>query len=42
MVFAGLIAFIFLLALSGKKPTRGAYIAIAVAAFVVSIWEYVS
>jgi hypothetical protein len=40
MAFAALVAFIFILGLSGRKATRGAYLTIAAAAIVASIWEY--
>jgi hypothetical protein len=40
MAFAALVAFIFLLGLTGRKPTRGTYLAVAAAAVAASIWEY--
>ena len=42
MAFAGVLAFIFLLGLSGRKPTRGTYFAVAVAALGASVWEYLT
>jgi hypothetical protein len=42
MVFAAVLAFIFLLGLSGRKPSKGAYFAIGVAALVASVWEYLA
>lgn len=42
MAFAGLLAFIFVLGLSGRKPTRGTYIVIALAAVAASAWEYLA
>lgn len=40
MPFAALLAFIFVLGLTGRRPTRGSYVAVAVAAVVASVWEY--
>lgn len=40
MAFVLLIAFIFVLGLSGRKATRDTYILIALAAVVASAWEY--
>jgi hypothetical protein len=40
MAFIGLVAFIFVLGLSGRKPTKGTYILIAFAAVAASAWEY--
>jgi len=42
MVFAALVAFIFLLGLIGRFPDRRTYLAIAVAALVASLWEYLA
>jgi hypothetical protein len=42
MAFAALFAFIFLLGLTGRKATRGTYLAIAAAAIVASAWEYLA
>ena len=42
MAFAALLGFIFVLGLRGKKPTRGTYVAIGLAALAASIWEYLS
>jgi hypothetical protein len=42
MAFAALLAFILLLGLTGRKATRGTYLAVAVAAIVASIWEYLA
>lgn len=42
MAFAALFAFVLLLGLTGRKPTRGSYVAIGLAAVAVSIWEFVS
>jgi hypothetical protein len=42
MAFAALVAFIFVLGLSGRKVTRGTYILIAVAAAAASAWEYLA
>jgi hypothetical protein len=40
MVFVVLLAFIFVLGLTGRQASRGTYIVIAAAAIVASIWEY--
>lgn len=40
MPFVALVAFIFLLGVTGRKPTRGTYLVIAVAAVVASAWDY--
>ena len=40
MPFAVLVAFIFLLGIAGKRPSRSTYIAIAAAALVAAVWEY--
>jgi len=40
MAFAALLAFIFLLGLAGRTPNRGTYLAIAVAALIAAVWEY--
>jgi uncharacterized membrane protein YuzA (DUF378 family) len=42
MIFAVLLGFIFVLGLSGRKATRGIYIAIGLAAVVASAWEYLA
>ncbi len=42
MAFAALIAFIFVLGLTGRKATRGTYIVIALAAVAASAWEYLA
>lgn len=42
MPFAALVAFIFFLALSGRRPSRGTYVAIACAAIVAAVWEYLA
>lgn len=42
MAFAAVLGFIFLLGVSGRKPGKGSYFAIALAAIVASIWEYVA
>ena len=42
MAFAAVVAFIFVLGLRGRRPTRGTYIAIGLAAVAVSAWEYMS
>jgi hypothetical protein len=42
MAFAALLAFIFVLGLSGHKATRGTYIVIALAAMAASVWEYLA
>ena len=42
MAFAALIALIFVLGLSGRKPTRGMYVFIALAAVATSAWEYLA
>jgi hypothetical protein len=42
MAFAGVLAFIFLLGLSGRKPTKGNYFAVVFAALVASVWEYLA
>ena len=41
MGFIVLVAFIFCLALIGRRPTKGTYVAIAIAAVAASVWEYV-
>lgn len=40
MPFALLVAFIFALGIAGKKPSRATYIAIAIAALIAAVWEY--
>ena len=40
MAFAALVAFIFLLGLTGRKASRGTYFVIALAAVVTSVWQY--
>ena len=40
MAFAALIAFIFVLGLSGRRASKGTYVAIGVAALVASAWEF--
>jgi hypothetical protein len=40
MAFAALLAFIFILGLTGKRPSRATYLAIAVAALAAAVWEY--
>jgi hypothetical protein len=42
MVFAAVLAFIFALGLSGRRATRGTYIAIGFAAVAASAWEYMA
>jgi hypothetical protein len=42
MAFAVLLAFIFVLGLSGRRATRASYIAIGFAAVVASAWEYLA
>ncbi|HVC76721.1 MAG TPA: hypothetical protein VND96_09420 [Candidatus Micrarchaeaceae archaeon] len=42
MAFGALLAFIFALGLSGRKATRGTFVAIGVAAVVASVWVYLS
>ena len=42
MAFAALLGFIFLLGLSGRRAGKGSYLAIAAAALVASIWEYLA
>jgi hypothetical protein len=36
----GLLAFVFLIAWSGRRPTRGTYAAVALGAILLAIWEY--
>ena len=40
MVFAGVLALIVVLGLSGRRPTKGMYVAIGLAAAAASVWEY--
>ena len=40
MAFAALLGFIFLLGLSGRRASKGSYLAIAGAALVAALWEY--
>lgn len=42
MAFAALLVFIFALGLSGRKATRGTYIAIGLAAVAASASEYLA
>lgn len=42
MAFAAVLTFIFVLGLSGRRPTRGTYIAIGLAAAAASAWEYLA
>ena len=42
MAFAGVLAFIFLLGLSGRRPSKGTYVAIGLAALAASAWEYLA
>jgi hypothetical protein len=40
MGFVALVAGVLLIALAGKRASRGAYIAIGIGAILASIWEY--
>jgi hypothetical protein len=42
MAFAAILAFIFLLGLSGRKVTKATYLLIGLAAVVASIYEYLA
>jgi hypothetical protein len=42
MAFAALLAFIFVLGLSGRKVTNGTYLLIGLAAVVASVYEYLA
>lgn len=42
MAFAALLAFIFVLGLRGREPTKGTYVVIGLAALAASAWEYLA
>jgi uncharacterized membrane protein YuzA (DUF378 family) len=42
MAFAAILAFIFVLGLSGRKVNRGTYFLIGLAAVVASVYEYLA
>jgi hypothetical protein len=42
MAFGALLAFIFVLGLTGRKASKGTYLAIGAAALIASMWEYLS
>jgi uncharacterized membrane protein YuzA (DUF378 family) len=42
MAFAALLAFIFVLGLSGRKATKVTYFLIGIAALIASVYEYLS
>jgi hypothetical protein len=42
MAFAAVLALIFVLGLSGRRPTRGTYLVIGLAAAAASAWDYLA